>query len=68
MIVHSRLTRNKETSKDERNRKICAGREKLSSVHSTDSLWRPEKVIEKDCRNAITLRGNCFLSAYWCLG
>ena len=68
MIVHSRLTRNKETSKGERNRKICAGREKWSSVHRTDSLWRLEKVIEKDCRNAITLRGNCFLAAYWCLG
>ena len=35
MIAHSWLPRNKETSKAIRNRKICAGREKLSGVHST---------------------------------
>ena len=47
MIAFRAELRNKETSKDERNRKICAGREKWSGVHSTDSLWRLERLQRK---------------------
>ncbi len=42
MIVHSRLTRNKETSKDERNRKICAGRARSGCLRSGVRIARLE--------------------------